>query len=79
MTSFDTDYIWDALSEDGKIVTSAILAAEYAAAFERSNEELRELLAAQLNAEAKDEGVSLRINRCRNYDDLLHVYLRKGN
>ena len=78
MTSFDTDYIWDALSEDGKIVTSACFAAEYAA-HELSNEELREKLAAQLNAEAKDEGVSLRINRCRNYDDLLYIYLRKVN
>ena len=78
MTSFTTDYIWTILAEDGKIVTSACLAAEYAA-HELSNEDLREKLAAQLNAEARDEGVSLRINRCRNYDDLLYVYLRKVN
>lgn len=77
MTSFDTSYIWDALAEDGKIATSALVAANSIGIL--TNEEIREALVKQLHAEARAQGVSLRINRSDKYDDLLHIYLRKGN
>lgn len=77
MTSFDTDYIWDALAEDGMIATSALISTINIGLL--SNEEIREGLVKQLHSEARAEGVSLRINRSEKYDDLLHIYLRKGN
>ena len=38
--------------------------------------DVREDVASKLNSEAKEEGVSLRINRAKNLD-VLYVYLRK--
>lgn len=80
MTNFNTDFIWRELSVSGKIIVSSVFAADYSTYVSNlPYDRLRELLAKQLYSEAKDEGVSIRVDRARSCDDILYVYLRKVN
>lgn len=62
--AFHTGHIWNELSKHGHAWTSV-------------QDVSREELAKQLNAEAKEEGVSLRINREPADPTVLIIYLRK--